>query len=130
MQQPVMEAELQQQQNLRPDKSLTSIMSHFESPASAFYATETYIGFPRYDCQVGAPPLCFPYSKSYDSQQSSRENYAIDSGEQAEHNLELRSNLQQTVKSHFSDDHFYKSYKSSCCSSSENKLHLLERMKC
>ncbi|OAY43138.1 myb family transcription factor PHL5 isoform X2 [Manihot esculenta] len=129
MQQPVMEAGLQQQQYLRPDRSSASIMSRFESPASAFYATERFMGFPQYDCQVEAPPLCFSYSKSYDSQQSSRENYAIDSGEQAEHNLEMRSNLQPIVKSHFSDDQFYKSYKSSCSSSSENKLYLLERNK-
>ncbi|KAJ9181160.1 hypothetical protein P3X46_009318 [Hevea brasiliensis] len=129
VQQPVMEAGLQQQQNLRPDESSTSIMSRFESPASAFYATEKYMGFPQYDCQVGALPLCFPYSKSYDSQQSSKENYTIDSREQAEHNLELRNNLQPIVKSHFSDDHFYKSYKGPCSSSSGNKLHLLERNK-
>lgn len=128
-QQPVMEAGLQQQNHRPNDKSSTTIMRSFESPASAFYATERYMGFPQYDCQVEAPPLCFSYSKSYDSQQSSRENYAIDSGEQAEHNLEMRSNLQPIVKSHFSDDQFYKAYKSSCGSSSENKLYLLERNK-
>ncbi|KAF2307788.1 hypothetical protein GH714_031747 [Hevea brasiliensis] len=132
MQQPVMEAGLQQQ-NHRPDKSSSSIMSRFESPASAFYATERYMGFPQYDCQVDAPPWCFPYSKPYDSQlpsqQSSRESFAIDSGEQADHNLDLRSNLQPIVKSHFSDDHYYKSYKGPCSSSSGNKRHLFERNK-
>ncbi|XP_021657964.2 myb family transcription factor PHL5 isoform X2 [Hevea brasiliensis] len=132
MQQPVMEAGLQQQ-NHRPDKSSSSIMSRFESPASAFYATERYMGFPQYDCQVDAPPWCFPYSMPYDSQlpsqQSSRESFAIDSGEQADHNLDLRSNLQPIVKSHFSDDHYYKSYKGPCSSSSGNKRHLFERNK-
>ncbi|OAY40584.1 myb family transcription factor PHL5 [Manihot esculenta] len=128
-QQPVMEAGLQQQNHRPNDKSSTTIMRSFESPASAFYATERYMGFPQYDCQVGVPPLSFPYSKPFDSQQSSRENYAIDPGEQAESNLDLRRNLQPIVKPHFSVDHYHKSYKGPCSNSFGNKLHLFERNK-
>ncbi|EEF32013.1 myb family transcription factor PHL5 isoform X2 [Ricinus communis] len=132
-QSPVMESAHLQQQNLRPDKSSSSIMRSFESPASAFYATERYMGFPQYDCQVNAVLSC-PYSKSYDSQipsqQSSGEIYVIDAvNQQPDHNLELRNNLQSITKSHLSDDHYYKSYKGVCSNSLGNKLHQLEQNK-
>ncbi|KDP24610.1 hypothetical protein JCGZ_25526 [Jatropha curcas] len=109
----VMEEEQQQHQDFRHDKSSTSIMSRFESPASAFYATEKYMGFPLYDCQVGA------YSKSYDSQFTSQnslvQNYPISSMEQrSDHSLESRNSLLSI-------------YKGPC--STGNKLHQLERNK-
>ncbi|XP_050230125.1 myb family transcription factor PHL5-like [Mercurialis annua] len=100
--------QLQQQNLIRPDHhkqqySCNSIMSRFESPASAFYATERlFMGFPQYGYgQLNSPVTSFPYySKPYG------ENYAIDpADQQLDHNLELRSNLQSIVKSRFSDNH-------------------------
>ncbi|KAG6694065.1 hypothetical protein I3842_09G031600 [Carya illinoinensis] len=41
-----------QQQYIRPARSSSTIMSRFESPASAFYATERCMGFPQYDRQA------------------------------------------------------------------------------
>ncbi|WCJ33993.1 Myb family transcription factor PHL5 [Euphorbia peplus] len=88
----------QEHENPSPDKSSSSIMSRFESPASAFYATERYMGFQQYD---------YPYnSKSYTV--SSGESY-VDSGfSKPENNLHFRnSNFQTSVKSNFPDDYCY-----------------------
>lgn len=125
-----------QQQNLRSDKSSSSIMSRFESPASAFYATERYMGFPQYNCQVGSPS-CSQYFNSCDSQipshHSSGENYSIDPGEEADQQFELRRALHSFVQPHFRGNHQYKSfekpYKGLRSSSSGNKLHPHEQHK-
>ncbi|CAK7342372.1 unnamed protein product [Dovyalis caffra] len=99
-----------QQQNLSPERLSESIMSRFESPSSAFYATERYMRFPQYDCQVGGS-FSSQYSKSYDSNvsshQSSGANYCVNSGEQADHNFGSRSTLESAGKPHFS---YYKSF--------------------
>lgn len=125
-----------QQQNFRPHKSSSSIMSRFESPASAFYATERFMGFPQHDYQASGPVYSSQYSKSYDSQISSHqfsgENYSIDSAEQADPNLELRNTLQSIVKSHFSGKNCYKSSESckgQFSTFSGNKIHPIERNK-
>ncbi|KAJ6746147.1 MYB-LIKE TRANSCRIPTION FACTOR FAMILY PROTEIN [Salix koriyanagi] len=117
----VMEAGCQQQ-NFSPERSSNSIMSRFESPASAFYATERCMRFPQYDFQVGSS-FCSQYSKSYDSHPSSGPNYSIDIGEQSDHSHGLNSNLESVAKPHFSyfNSFDHKSYKG-LGSSSGNKL--------
>ncbi|KAL5545477.1 hypothetical protein UlMin_005164 [Ulmus minor] len=70
--------------------STTTIMSRFESPASAFYATERCMGFPQYDCQAG-------YPSQFPSGQSLGENFAI-----VEPNFDVRASLQPNGKSHLS----------------------------
>ncbi|KAJ4842423.1 hypothetical protein Tsubulata_017639 [Turnera subulata] len=122
----MMEAAGSQHQN--NSSSSTSIMSRFETPASAFYATERYMRFPQYDCQLGSP-----HSKSYDSQfvpshhhqptsssASSAENYTIGLGEQTDsNNLGLiRTNLHPPpLKPHFSTafDNCNNSYAADLC---------------
>lgn len=51
-----------------PPKSSATIMSRFESPASAFYATERCMGFQaqQYDSQLGNPSLTSQFSKMND----------------------------------------------------------------
>ncbi|KAG6770226.1 hypothetical protein POTOM_025901 [Populus tomentosa] len=120
LQPPVMEAGCQQQ-NISPERSSSSIMSRFESPASSFYATERSMRFPQYDWQAGSS-FCSQYSKSYDSHQSSGPNYSINLGEQADHNFGLNSTLEPVVKPHYS---YYNSFDKSdkgLSSSSGNKL--------
>ncbi|KAJ1423237.1 SANT/Myb domain [Sesbania bispinosa] len=52
-------------------KSSSTIISRFESPATAFYATEICMGFPQYDCQqVSCGSYNLPVSQlSFSSQQ-------------------------------------------------------------
>lgn len=120
-----------QQQYIGPSKSLSTIISHFESPASAFYATERCMGLtPQYEGQVGNPPLCSQFSGTYDSQfpsyQSSGEDYSIDAAHQADPSFDLRNTLQAIVKSPFSTNQYCgsseNSYKISCSNSPACKL--------
>lgn len=48
-----------QLQTLGPAKPSSTIMSRFDSPASAFYATERFMGFSQYDHQA-SNPFCIP----------------------------------------------------------------------
>ncbi|KAG6694066.1 hypothetical protein I3842_09G031600 [Carya illinoinensis] len=99
-----------QQQYIRPARSSSTIMSRFESPASAFYATERCMGFPQYDRQVGDPSLCSRFPRTYDSQfpsfPSSGEDFSIDSACQADSNFDMRNTLQAMVKSQFSGNQY------------------------
>ncbi|XP_011033232.1 PREDICTED: uncharacterized protein LOC105131785 isoform X2 [Populus euphratica] len=113
-----------QQQNISLERSPESIMSRFESPASAFYATERYMRFPQYDCQVGNY-FCSQYSNSYDSHVSSHQSSGADyinSGEQADHNFGLRSTLESVVKPQVSCHKSFDKYDKGLSSSSGNKL--------
>ncbi|GLT65390.1 hypothetical protein SLA2020_378260 [Shorea laevis] len=93
-----MEGGSQQQYNV-PAKSSTTIMSRFESPASAFYATERCMGFQQYDCQAEDQPG---------------------------YNFDLRNTLQAIVKSQFSSNQYYGSSENSnkiqCSNSTGCKL--------
>ncbi|KAJ0088915.1 hypothetical protein Patl1_33004 [Pistacia atlantica] len=86
-----------EQQNLSPARSSSAIIGRFESPASAFYATERFMGFPQYDSQPGNNPVC---DSDFPSYQSSGENFSgvVSSPEPGE-NIELRNALQSTLKS-------------------------------
>ncbi|XP_059428176.1 myb family transcription factor PHL5-like isoform X2 [Corylus avellana] len=124
-----MEGGSQQQYNVPTKSSTTTIMSRFESPASAFYATEQCMGFPQYECQPpeNNPSLCSQFSRAYDSQlpsyQSSGEEFSTDSANQAGYNFDLRNTLQAIVKSQFSSNQYYgSSEKSNKISSSGCKL--------
>ncbi|KAK7345134.1 hypothetical protein VNO77_15609 [Canavalia gladiata] len=98
--------------------STSSIISRFESPTSAFYATEICMGFSQYDSQVGNPSLISQFSKINDFEfplyQSPRENLFLDSQpNQPAPNFELSSNpLQAMLKPQSNSDQ--------CCRSSEN----------
>ncbi|KAJ6870501.1 hypothetical protein NC652_036216 [Populus alba x Populus x berolinensis] len=91
-----------QQQNIGLERSPGSIMSRFESPATAFYATERYMRFPQYDCQVDF----------------------INSGEQADHNFGLRSTSESVVKPQFSCHKSFDKSDKGLSSSLGNKLPL------
>ncbi|XP_062006438.1 myb family transcription factor PHL5 isoform X1 [Rosa rugosa] len=100
LQQPTMDQGVSQLQNIGPAKSPSSIMSRFESPASAFYATEICMGFPsHYESQVvGNPnPPQFPSGQSYE------ESYSMESSE------DIRNTLQSIVKSQTNSSQSYKS---------------------
>ncbi|XP_015380887.1 myb family transcription factor PHL5 [Citrus sinensis] len=88
-QQPwMMRTTTQQHQNLDHARSPSTILSRFESPASAFYATERYMGFCQYDSQA-AGNNCSQFSRTCDSSQqfhlyqSPGENFSVLSAEQA-----------------------------------------------
>nr|QSD99592.1 MYB family transcription factor [Melilotus albus] len=82
-----------------------TIMSRFESPASAFYATENCMGFAEIDCQVdNNQSLSSELHKINDLEfplyQSLRENnHFLDSSNQPDSNFELSNTLQAMVKS-------------------------------
>lgn len=88
-QQPwMMRTTTQQHQNLDHARSPSTILSRFESPASAFYATERYMGFCQYDSQA-AGNNCSQFSRTCDSSQqfhsyqSPGEIFSVLSAEQA-----------------------------------------------
>lgn len=115
-----------QQQKIGLERSPGSIMSRFESPATAFYATERYMRFPQYDCQVGNY-FCSQYSNSYDSHVSSHQSSGADyinSGEQADHNFGLRRTSESVVKPQFSCHKSFDKSDKGLSSSSGNKLPL------
>ncbi|XP_021830659.1 myb family transcription factor PHL5 isoform X1 [Prunus avium] len=91
---------MSQLQNHGLPRSPSSIMSRFESPASAFYATERCMGFSQYHSQVGNSQ--FPSGQTYNESYSS-----MDSSEQADPNLDIRNTLQSVVKSQPSSYHQY-----------------------
>ncbi|XWS43223.1 hypothetical protein CRYUN_Cryun16bG0084200 [Craigia yunnanensis] len=92
-----------EQQNPGAAKSSNTIISGFQSPASAFYATERCMGFPQYGSQEGSSSFCSQYNKSCNSQfpsfHASGENFSIESVAQDEPTYELRNTLQSPVKS-------------------------------
>ena len=94
VQQPTMDHGVSLLQNLGPPKSPSSITSRFESPASAFYATERCMGgFPEYDSQVGNNPH-FPSGR-----QSYNESYSsMNSSEQTDSDFDIRKTLQSIEK--------------------------------
>lgn len=96
---------------------IITIMSGFESPASAFYATERCMGFQQQhhsqvnDDNNNHPSLSSSFSKIYDLElplyQSPRENPFLDhSPHQADSNVELSNTLQALVKSQWNTNQF------------------------
>ncbi|XP_059668499.1 myb family transcription factor PHL5-like isoform X2 [Cornus florida] len=107
-----------QQQNFGPPpNSSSTIVSRIGSPASAFYATERYMGFPQYDDQVGSSYLSPQVSKNYDLQhqipsyQSSADEFYIDSREQVDQSFQSQTALHQpSVKSQLYSNQHCNSY--------------------
>ncbi|XVE75702.1 hypothetical protein DITRI_Ditri12bG0114100 [Diplodiscus trichospermus] len=102
-----------QQQNHGAAKSSNTIMSGFQSPASAFYATERYMGFPQNGSKEGTSSFCSQYSKTWNSQfpsfHASGEIFSIESVPQDEPSYELRNTLQSLVKSQICCNQHHKS---------------------
>ncbi|XVE96080.1 hypothetical protein REPUB_Repub02eG0190600 [Reevesia pubescens] len=124
IQTPAAMEEGSQHQNPGAAKSSShTIMSGFQTPASAFYATERCMGFPQYGSQGGNSSFCPQYNKNCNSQfpsyHASRDNFSIEPVALGEPNYELRNTLQSLVKSQscFSDQYqksSEKSYKIPC----------------
>ncbi|KAK6941910.1 SANT/Myb domain [Dillenia turbinata] len=94
--------------------SSSTIMSRFESPTSAFYATEVFMGFPQYDYQRTNQNLCPQSSKTHESgvplsYHVSAENFSVDPiCEQADdNNFQSRNPIQKLVKSNFGNNQCY-----------------------
>ena len=88
-----------QQQSFGPAKPSTTIMSRFDSPASAFYATERFMGFSQYDHhQASNNPLL--YSQSSSSCDSKLDNFSIDSNPSppADPGFQFRNTFQSVMK--------------------------------
>ncbi|KAA8516998.1 hypothetical protein F0562_017184 [Nyssa sinensis] len=103
-----------QQQSFGQAHSSSTIMDHIGSPASAFYATEWYMGLPQYE--EGNLPLSHQLPDNYDLQQipsyqSPTDNFCIDSPEQANPDFQSNNPLHSSVKSHLCSSQ----YKSSEC---------------
>ncbi|KAK7392816.1 hypothetical protein VNO78_21264 [Psophocarpus tetragonolobus] len=108
---------MEQEPHIDQNKSSSSIISRFESPASAFYATEICMGFPQYDNQVGNPSLISQFSKFNDKEfplyQSPRQSLFMASlANQSAPSFELPNPLQAMLKSQL--------YSDQCCRSPEN----------
>ncbi|KAK7285501.1 hypothetical protein RJT34_20274 [Clitoria ternatea] len=108
--------------NIGLPKSPGTIMSRFDSPASAFLAAEQFMGFAEYDCQFGAQSFSSQLHKINDLEFPlyQRENLFFDSAiaNQTDPNLELSNTLQAIVKSQLNNGNHYqcpeKSNKISC----------------
>ncbi|XP_038881144.1 myb family transcription factor PHL5-like isoform X2 [Benincasa hispida] len=89
------EVESSEQLNSCPSKSTSTIINLFESPTSAFFATEQCMGIPPIQFQSG--------SSASDSLseifQSSGENFSFDPAEHSGVDSELSNTLQSVVKS-------------------------------
>ncbi|XP_027935351.1 protein PHOSPHATE STARVATION RESPONSE 2-like isoform X2 [Vigna unguiculata] len=95
----------EQEPHIGQTKSSSSIISRFESPASAFYATEICMGFPQY----GNPSLISQFSMISDVEfplyQSPRQNLFLASlANQPAPNFELSNPLQAMLLSHVNSD--------------------------
>ncbi|KAF8403888.1 hypothetical protein HHK36_011994 [Tetracentron sinense] len=113
---PAMEGGLPQP-NFAPVNFSSTISGHFAPPTSAFYATESYMGFPRYEQQVGSLPSCFQWPKNYDtgisSHRPSNEHFSIDSAEKDDLVLQSRDTLQSVVNFPFLSNQNCRSSKNS-----------------
>jgi hypothetical protein len=105
-----------------------TIMSRFESPASAFYATENCMGFAEFDSQVcnnNNPSLSSQLYKLNDLElplyQSLRENnHFLESSNQLDPNFEFSNTLQALVKSQLNGNQCLRSPENSNKFSYEN----------
>lgn len=96
----------QQQQEEKPSNTNT-IMSRFVSPTSAFYATETCMGFAEFDNNQSLNTQVHKINDlEYPLCQSLRENNQfLDSSNQSDPNFELSNTLQALVKSQLNGNH-------------------------
>ena len=91
--------------NIGHVKSSGTIISRFESPASAFYAAENCMGFAEYDCQLGIQSqLCKINDLEFPLYQSPRENLFLDSTNQPDSSYDLSNTLQSIVKSQLNNN--------------------------
>ncbi|XP_048142074.1 transcription factor HHO2 isoform X2 [Rhodamnia argentea] len=82
-------------ENLVPAKSSsTTMLSCFESPASAFYAAEHCMGFQQCGCDINPSSDCSPPSKACDTEfplyRSSRESFTINFRDQSDPFIESK----------------------------------------
>ncbi|KAI3412244.1 HTH myb-type domain-containing protein, partial [Psidium guajava] len=82
-------------ENLGPAKSSsTTMLSCFESPASAFYAAEHCMGFQQCGCDVSPSSDCSPPSKACDTEfplyRSSRESFTINFRDNSDPSIESK----------------------------------------
>lgn len=97
-----------QSENLGPAKSSsTTMLSCFESPASAFYAAEQCMGFQQRGCNVSTAFDCSQPSKACDTEfplyQSSRESFTINFQDQSDPFIESKE--QAIAKSPHSNEY-------------------------
>ncbi|KAI5426896.1 myb family transcription factor PHL5 [Lathyrus oleraceus] len=90
-----------QQQEEEKSSNTNTIMSRFESPTSAFYATETCMGFAEFDNNQSLNTQVHKINDlEYPLCQHLRENNQfLDSSNQSDPNFELSNTLQALVKS-------------------------------
>ncbi|KAL5059446.1 hypothetical protein RYX36_031050 [Vicia faba] len=90
-----------QQEEEQKSSNTNTIMSRFESPTSAFYATETCMGFAEFDNNRSLNTQLHKINDlEYPLCQSLRENNQfLDSSNQSDPNFELSDTLQALVKS-------------------------------
>ncbi|KAK7396289.1 hypothetical protein VNO78_17191 [Psophocarpus tetragonolobus] len=121
--------------NTGPAKSFGTIMSRFESPASAFYAAENCMGFAEYDCQVGSQSQLSKINDlEFPLYQSPRGNLFLDSANQPDPNFDLsKSTLQSIMKSQLNSNQCRrspeKSNNNSCDNFPSSKLLPIEQQK-
>ncbi|XP_058748548.1 myb family transcription factor PHL5-like [Vicia villosa] len=96
-----------QQQEEEKTSNTNTIMSRFESPTSAFYATETCMGFAEFDNSQSLNTQVHKINDlEYPLCQSLRENNQfLDSSNQSDPNFELSNTLQALVKSQLNGNH-------------------------
>ncbi|XP_022158754.1 protein PHOSPHATE STARVATION RESPONSE 3-like isoform X2 [Momordica charantia] len=90
------EEESSEQQDFGSSKSSSTIINLFESPASAFFATEQCMGFPPVEFQPGSSSFDKTSSTIF---QSSGRNFCLESAEHSDTDSEFGNTLQSVVKS-------------------------------
>lgn len=93
------EVESSEQLNLCPSKSSSTIINLFESPTSAFFATEQCMGIPPIQFQSGSSSFDMASDSLSTIFQSSGENFPLDSAEHSGVDSEFSNTLQSVVKS-------------------------------
>lgn len=69
-QSPIRDDDGSQKQNIWPDNSSSTMISHIGPPSTAFFATERYMGLAQYDSRDNKDSsCCSQLSKNYDIQQ-------------------------------------------------------------
>ncbi|XP_020212972.1 myb family transcription factor PHL5 isoform X2 [Cajanus cajan] len=124
--------------NIGSVKSSGTIMSRFDSPASAFYAAENCMGFAEFDSQIGVHSLSSQLCKIHDLEfplyQSPKENLFLDSANQPDPDFDLSNTLQSIVKSQLNSGNQCsrspeKSNKISCGNFPSSKILPIEQQK-
>ncbi|XP_022882925.1 myb family transcription factor PHL5-like isoform X2 [Olea europaea var. sylvestris] len=119
------------QQNFWPENSSSSIIGRIGSPASAFYATERYMGLTHYDYPKNSLYSCCSQQSQNSHQQSANSLFGDSSAATGQDFNPNNATLKSAIKTRTSHDQFVSSeglYRNRKLSESEQILQLKKRL--